>query len=301
MAILGPAVAVASRPWLWADPLHRAATDLAAVAGSTPLVHMGRLLEAGRPPLGFPLVVTALALPAALAAAFAGGLVHALSRLRGRATHEKPGPAGELLLVLAALGPLAAAQLGFAPRTPGPGPWLTAFPFLAALAARAILASASTAWPSRARLLAAVLTAAVLAPGVAACLRAYPNLGSSWGELAGGAPGAASLGLPRHDGEAAGSLLAEISARARPGARIHWSSVPPAAVAVYAADGRLRADLAAADSLAEADLAVVAVPGGLRQDEYQVWAAFQTSAPVAGAFLDEVPLAWVYARPGAWR
>ena len=38
-----------------------------------------------------------------------------------------------------------------------------------------------------------------------------------------------------------------------------------------------------------------------RDLEYQVWTAFETARPVAGAQLDEVPLASIYARPGAWR
>lgn len=300
MAVLGPAVALALWPWLWADTLHRAAAALAAVSGQAPVLHLGRLIEAGRPPPSYPVVVTALALPASLALAFAGGVLHALWRL-WRAVRGGPGLADELLLLLAAAGPFAAAQLGLWARIPGPGPWLAAFPILAALAARAILDCAAALWSSRARIVAACLATAALAPAVAASIRAYPQLGSAWGELAGGAPGAATLGLARHDGEAAAALLGEISARARPGARIHWGSIPPAALAVYTADGRLRPDLVAAGSPAEADIAVVPVAGRPRDEEYRVWAGLRSTAPVAGAFLDEVPLAWVYARPGAWR
>jgi hypothetical protein len=300
MAALGPAVALALWPALWADPLHRLLAALAAVPGETPVLYLGQLLASPHPPWGYPAVVSALALPAALMLAMAAGLLQALARLLRRAS-TGPERSTELLLLVAALGPLVAAQAGLAARAPGPGPWFPAFPLLALLAARALVEAAEAVAPSRARTAAACLAAIALAPGVLATARAYPALGASWGELAGGAPGAASLGLPRHDGEAAAALVAELSARARPGARVHFTSLPPAALAVYAADGRLRPDLVVAASLADADVVLLPVAGRPRQDEYRVWAALGTTSPVAGVYLDEVPLAWVYARPGAWR
>lgn len=300
MALLGPVVAVALWPWIWPDPLRRVSAALASVPVDAPLVHLARLLGPGRPAWGEPAVLTALALPLTLVLAFAAGLLHTLTRL-WRSLRGGPGLSDELLLLLAALAPLLAAQVGFAARGPGVGPWLAAFPLLAVLGARAILSAALAAWPARAGALALLVSTAVLAPGIAASVRAFPELGASWGELAGATPGAATLGLPRHDGEAAAALLRQLSDHARPGARVHWIGVPPAALAVYARDGRLRADLAAAAAPEEADLAVVALTGGSRADEYRAWSALRTSTPAAAAFLDEVPLAWIYVRPGAWR
>lgn len=300
MAVIGPTLALVLWPALWADPIHRLQAALAAIPGDAPALYLGQLLQAPRPPWGYPVTVTALALPAALVVAFVGGLVRALWHLLRKASSGWERSA-ELLLALAAVGPLVAAQAGLASHAPGPGPWFAAFPPLCLLAARALVDAAGAAVPSRSHTAALCAALIALAPGVVSAARAYPNLAAAWGELAGGAPGAASLGMPRHDGEAAASLLAEISARAAPGARIHWAALPPAALAVYAADGRVRADLVAATSLDDADLAVVPLPGRPRLDEYQVWASLRTTSPVAGAFLDEVPLAWVYARRGAWR
>jgi hypothetical protein len=96
-------------------------------------------------------------------------------------------------------------------------------------------------------------------------------------------------------------LLPALNARARPGARVWWPGVSPAAVAAYARDGRLRSDLALAASADDADVAVVAIDAGTRDPEYRTWAALRTSRPAAGVYRDEVPLALVYARPGAWR
>jgi hypothetical protein len=70
---------------------------------------------------------------------------------------------------------------------------------------------------------------------------------------------------------------------------------------MYSADARIRPDLSAVATAGEADLAVVPVEGGSRREEYLIWTALQTTAPVAGLYLDEVPLALIYARPGAWR
>jgi hypothetical protein len=46
---------------------------------------------------------------------------------------------------------------------------------------------------------------------------------------------------------------------------------------------------------------VVTIDGAGRDDEYRAWAAFRTARPVAGVYVDEVPLAFVYAAPGGWR
>jgi len=287
MLVLGPIGALALWPQLWAAPLPRIAGVLAASLGT-------------RPAWGFPLYVTGLALPVALVAAFAAGALHGAARC-ARAVRGGPGLSDELLLLFAAVGPLAAAQAGLGSREPGPGPWVSAFPFLAILAARALHAAARAIWPARASLVAGFLAALVLAPGVVATARSYPLLSAAWGELAGGAPGAATLGLPRQDGGVVASLLREIAVHARPGARVYWAAVPAEALRVYTQDGRIRPDLAVASRPEEADLAVVPLPGDSRQEEYRVWAAFRSSTPVAGTFLDEVPLAWVYAQPGAWR
>jgi hypothetical protein len=171
------------------------------------------------------------------------------------------------------------------------------------LGARALLAAARVAWPSRATPLAASLALLVLWPGLRAAAHFHPAGASAWNELVGGAPGAASLGWRRQDGgEAAAALLDALNARGREGARIFWPATAPAAIRAFARDGRLRADLVAVDSPEEADLAIVILDGVTSRDaEYRTWSAFRTARPAAGAYLDEVPLAFVYARPGAWR
>jgi hypothetical protein len=142
----------------------------------------------------------------------------------------------------------------------------------------------------------------VLAPCAIATARGWPPAAAGWNALVGGAPGAASLGFPRQDGgEGAAGVLAAVSDRARPGARILWVGVSPEAVKAWAAAGALRADLASAGDGRSADLAVVAVDGTDRDAEHRARAGLRADRPVAGAYVDEVPVAFVYARAGAWR
>lgn len=303
MALLGAAALAAAWPALWRAPLAGAAALLApGASGGAAWLHLGEPLR-GRLPPAYPLVVTALAVPATLLLAYAAGLAHALVRLAGAVRRRDPAVrSDELLLLLCAAAPLAAASAGIAPAVAGTRPWLHAMPLLAVLGARALTRAAQVAWPSRAAPLAATLALLALYPGLRAAVHAHPAGASAWNELAGGAPGAATLGMQRQDGgEAAASILEALNARARSGARVWWPSTHPEALRRWTLDGRLRPDLEVADGPESADVAVVTLDGASRDAEYRAWTAFRTARPVAGTYLDEVPLAFVYARPGAWR
>ena len=289
-----PALVALAWPWLAADPLHRAWPALAAAHG------LGRPFPGGGPD---PVRLLALALPAPLLLLLAAGVLHTLLRL-GAGVRQGDGAAVrvEALLLLAALAPLALGAAGLAPRLEGLRPVLHALPILALLGARALVSLARTAWPRRWKLVLLVLAHVVLLPGFRTQVRAFPAGAAAWGEPVGGAPGAAALGLPRQEGgEGARGVLDALSRHAAPSARVLWLGVPPGAVARYRQAGLVRADLADAAGPADADLLVVARGAGSRDDEYQAWAALGTSRAVATAAFDEVPLAQVFARAGAWR
>jgi hypothetical protein len=246
-------------------------------------------------------LVPLLAIPVPLLWAYAGGALHGGARIARAFRRRVPGgtASDDLLLLAAAAAPLLAAALAGAPR--GARPWLPAMPVLALLGARAVVA-AGVAWPRRATAVVASVALLLLYPALRATAASFPLGTTAWNELAGGAPGAASAGLPRQDGgDAVSRVLPAVNDRALPGARIWWAGVAPAAIGAYARDGRLRADLVRAAAPEEADLAVVALDGGSRDAEYRAWAALRTARPAAGVYRDEVPLALVYARPGAWR
>jgi hypothetical protein len=258
----------------------------------------------GRPPARYALAVIALTVPATILWASAGGLVHAVARAARAALPAGRGSDArdDLLLALAACAPLAASALGLGPLASGVRPWLPAMPFLALLGARSLVHAASAAWPARRAPLLAAMSVLVLWPALRQTAHAFPAGAAAWNELAGGTPGAATLEVQRQDGgEAAAAVLEAVNARARQGARIWWPSTAREAVTAWTRDGRLRADLAWADGPEAADLAIVALDGASRDDEYRAWAALRTARPSAGAYLDEVPLAFVYARSGAWK
>jgi hypothetical protein len=261
---------------------------------------VGPWLPVPRGPL--PAVLVALlTVPATLLLAYAGGAAHAVFRA-ARALRADLAPSGsdDALLLAAAAATLAGSALAAAP--PGGRPALHAMPFLALLGARALLHACTLAWPRRAAPLAAAVALLVLYPALRATALAFPRGTSAWSELAGGAPGAASRGLPRQDGgDAVAAALEVVNERARAGARVWWPSAAPAAIALYARDGRLRGDLATAGGPEDADLVVVALDAGDRDAEYRAWAAFRTARPTSGIYVDEVPIALVYARAGAWR
>jgi hypothetical protein len=302
MLILGPLVFAALTPWTWLDPARRLLPAARAMLEGSPFVHLGSVVAGGRPPWSAPILAALLLPPAAIALVYVGGLAHAARRLvLGWRREAAASFSDELLLLLGALAPLALAATGVAPAQAGIGPVLPAVAVLSVLAARAIASAARAAWPAGATKLTLAFALLALYPAARATVRTFPHGAAAWSEWIGGAPGAASLGLPRGAEGAGATLAAELSERAAEGQRVWFAGLSPRAAEALRHDGRLRADLRIATSPAEADLAVVELDDARRDVEYRVWGAFETARPVAAVRLDEVPLASVYARPGAWR
>lgn len=302
MLLLGPLVFVALDPWTWVDPIHRAVPAAWGALRSAPFVHLGTLVDGLRAPWSAPLLAALLLPPAALSLVLLAGLAHSARRLvLGWRREGAASLSEELLLLLGAVTPLLLAAAGAAPAEAGIGPALPALAVLAVLGARAVATATRAAWPAGAAKLTIAFALLALYPALRATVRTFPHGAAAWSEWIGGAPGAASLGLPRGATGAGTSLLRELSERATAGQRVWLAGLPPSAAEALRRDGRLRADLRIASSAAEADLVVIGLDEARRDVEYQVWTAFGTARPVASASLDEVPLANVYARPGAWR
>lgn len=302
MAVLGPLLFVSLNPWTWVDPVRRLLPAAWATLEAAPFVHMGAVVAGGRPPWSAPLLAALLLPPAAVGFLYLAGLAHTLRRLAlGWRREAAASFSDELLLLLGALAPLALAATGVVPAEPGIGPVLPTLAVLSVLAARALATAARTAWPAAAGKLTIAVVLFALYPALRATVRTFPHGGAAWSGWIGGAAGAASLGLPRGAEGAGTAVLAELSERAAEGQRVWLAGLSPTAAEALRRDGRLRADLRVVSSAAEADLAVVEKDDARRDLEYQVWTAFETARPVASVALDEVPLASVYARPGAWR
>ena len=323
MAALGPAAFLASWPWLWPAPWARSREYLLfhLQHENYSWQYLGRVLREPPFPIAYPFVVTALTVPAAVLLVYAAGFLHGAARaVMGSAATTPLRPAlearasrgEELLLLLNALFPIALIAWPTVPIFGGVKHWMPAMPFLSLLGARALVAGGRALWPSRAGAVSAAMALLALAPAVRAVAHFHPYGTAAYNELAGFAPGAASLGMQRqYWGDDAVGVLDALNAHAAPAARVWWQETARAAVAAWQRDGRVRPDLRFANGPEEADLSLWHFHQEFRDKEYRTWTAFAEAPrpgeqarlprPVAGVYLDEVPLVVVYARPGTWR
>jgi hypothetical protein len=306
MAVLGPVVLVATWPWLWHHTLPRIQAWLwyHLHHENYPWMYLGTLLRDPPFPVSYPFVVTALTVPAALLVAMAGGVLQSVARIASAMRGRDPRVSipTEWLLLLSALFPIALVAWPNVPRFGGEKHWMPAMPFLALLGARALVTAGRLLWPARPAVPTGILAALALAPAAWQVAHVHPHGSAAWNELAGGAPGAATRGMQRQFwGDAAVAVLPAVNAHAAPGASVWFQETTALAARQYQREGRLRADLRIAAGPEDADVSIWQYHQESRDREFRTWTEFRTARPVASAHLDEVPLAQVYARPGAWR
>jgi len=306
MAVLGPLVLVASWPWLWHHTLPRIRDWLGYHLHheNYPWMYFGDLLREPPFPVSYPFVITALTVPAAIGVAMLGGVAQAGGRIaaawRGRDTSVSLPT--EWLLLLNAIVPIALIAWPTVPHFGGVKHWMPAMPFLALLGARALVTAGRLLSPARPAVVTSLLAALALAPAAWQVARTHPFGTAAWNEIAGGAPGAASMGMQRQFwGDDLVAVLPELNAHAVPGARVWFQEATTLAVKQHQRDGKLRPDLLVASGPEDADISIWQYHQEFRDREFRTWTEFRTARPVAGAYLDEVPLVQVYARPGAWR
>jgi len=211
--------------------------------------------------------------------------------------------------VLMAVNGLASIALISHPQVPhfgGVKHWLPSMPFLAVLAAGSMERGAQglsqwllprLRWATGPRVLAA-LAVLVGASGLIATTRVYEFGTSAYSELAGGLPGAASLGMQRqYWANNVTGVLPWLNANARPGDRVYVHENHGGQISDYQRNGMLRRDLRFVQSPFEADLMVYEYHQEFREAEYNTWQAMGTTQPVYGLYLDETPQIIVYRRP----
>ena len=306
MLLLGPLVLLALWPWMWHHPLPRLRDYVAFHLHheNYPWLYLGQLLREPPFPILYPFVVTALTVPSASLAAMVGGFAHSAARLVQAARRRVQGVDASLeaLLLLNAFFPFALIAWPTVPIFGGVKHWLPAMPFLALLGARAVVAAARLLRPAAPSTAGAALAAAILIPAAWSVAHIHPFGTAAYNDLAGGAAGAASLGMQRQFwGDNMAAVLPELNEHAIQGARVWFQEATWLAVREYQRDGVLRPDLRWANGAEDADISVWHYHQEFRDKEYLTWTAFRTARPVAGVYLDEVPLVQVYARAGAWR
>ena len=288
--LLAPLVLFAAWPLLWHDPL-RHVRDW--IGFHTQHVHyawwyFGQVLRAPPFPVAYPLVVDALALPLPLVALLAAaGLSLLAGFVRRRLDPQR----------LLELGLAGAALLPFLIRsTPifgGIKHWL-AFVALLTPEAASLLARAA---PGKRALLAA--SAATLLPGLWQIAHLHPYGTSAYGELAGGVPGAATLGMQRqYWSNNVTAVLPWLNANCPAGASVYFHEVNVESYRTYVLMGMLRPDIRYAPAPEQADYVALQWHREFRDREPETWNAFGTRRPATGLYLDEVAQIVVYARPG---
>ena len=310
MGLIGPVVFYLHWPWLWYHPVDRLAWyfDFHATHVHYAWTYFNDVLRAPPFPLPYVLVITALTLPVSLLLPMGVGLLRTGLRTLGDlvpALARRVGKGGETewLLGVNALFSIVLISLPDVPHFGGVKHWLPSMPFLALLAGREFdwaasgLSSALRLAPHRARLASVALGAVVLLPALTLTVHVHPYGTSAYGELAGGVPGAASLGLQRqYWSNNVTGVLPWIDASARPGGRVWLHEVNGLSFRDYQRNEMLRADVMPAGGPEDADLAAVQYHQEFREQEVLVWQAFGSWVPSTGLYLDETPQVVVYRR-----
>ncbi|MDF1562945.1 MAG: glycosyltransferase family 39 protein [Deltaproteobacteria bacterium] len=325
-ALIGPLFLYLSWPFLWHHPFERFGWYLGFHAHHEhyPWAYLGEVLREPPFPLLYPFVLTGLTVPLSLLLASGAGLAALLARritpvvqrLRGAGAQQADEAereaasrrrSSDLLLLLLALFPMVLIGLPSVPIFGGVKHWMHAMPFLFLLGGEAIETLVKGALPAgapplRRYLRLAFVAGAVLLPGALATAHFHPVGTQAYNEVAGGAPGAAGLGMQRHFwSHAVRGLLPWVNEHAPPGARIYFHEVRHESYRWYREAGLLRSDLRFAHDVAGSNLAIYQVHAEFRDREFEIWSEYGTTRPVAGLETAGVPLLVVYQRPGAER
>lgn len=310
MAIFGPALFYVLWPWLWHHPVDRAAWYLAFHARHEHYAwfYLGSLLREPPFPLAYVVVKTALTVPTSLFVPMAIGWLWALGRalwpLLKRDGTLAPLTRAEALVLVNATVPLLIISHPQVPHFGGVKHWFPAMPFLALLAGVALVRAAQTLQqllaakpPSRQGATAAfaALSVLVLLPAAWSTAHFFPYGTAAYSELAGGAPGAASLGMQRQFWSShVTGVLPWLNAHAPQGARVWLHEVRHESFRDYQENGMLRADLQPARGPEDAVLAAYQYHQEFRFQEFDIWRAFETTRPVTGLSIDATPQVVVY-------
>lgn len=320
MATLGPAVLIALWPWLWLDPIRNVAQWISFHAHHVHynFEYLGRNWNAPPFPWHVALVTTWLTVPTVTLAASLVGVRVLLSRslavpaapCRQAVTH-RPG----LLLLLSAIAAIGPFMIGSTPIFGAEKHWEPAMPSLCIAAGIGVVAAARAAartlaarWPrlggARASAaVVAVVAGAVVASAAVESFHPQPYGLSAYNALAGGAPGAADLGMNRQFwGVAARGVLPMLAASSSPDAAPAPVYAHDAAPAwhIYQRLGLLPANLpdagAEAVGIERSTWALVIHERHFARHEIMIWRSFATVQPDFVLRLDGVPLVSVYRR-----
>jgi hypothetical protein len=302
MAILGPLVFYAHWPYLWHHPVDRTAWYLSfhLTHNHYTWYYLGELLRAPPFPWFYVVNKTALTVPSALFLPMVLGFGWVVVRAARR---QLTG--FEFIVAANAVMSIALISHPNVPHFGGVKHWFPSMPFLALLAAGSLERGAKglSTWlapkfkaATEQRVLVA-LAVLLSSSAFIATARVYEFGTSAYSELAGGLPGAASLGMQRqYWANNVSGVLEWINTNAHPGERIYFHENHGGQIRDLQRNGMLRTDLAAVGSPEQAETVVYQYHQEFRETEFNTWQAFGTTKPVFGLYLDETPQIVIYRR-----
>lgn len=301
MAVLGPLVFYAHWPYLWHHPVDRTAwyLNFHLTHNHYAWFYLGDLLRGPPFPLSYVVVKTALTVPTSIFTAMVLGFVWTCWR-----AVRKEMTGFEFVMVANAVMSIALISMPNVPHFGGVKHWFPSMPFLAILAAGSLergsrglsellLPRVKAATQPRVLVALGVLLGT---PAFIATARVFEFGTSAYSELAGGLPGAASLGMQRQFwANNLSGVVPWINANARPGERIYFHENHGGQIRDLQRNGMLRTDVYAV-GLEQADMVVYQYHQEFRDAEFQTWQRLGTFRPVYGLYLDETPQIVIYRR-----
>jgi Dolichyl-phosphate-mannose-protein mannosyltransferase len=327
MALIGPVVFWALWPWMWFDTAARLREyfDFHFNHVYYNMEFLGTNYFEAPSPRGYMPLMLLATVPSITLLLFAIGAGSQLreagragiSWLRGRRSDPSPSPSTSPSTdarpsypnVLFGLAVLASISPWLFTKTPifgGTKHWITAYPFMALLAAHGLeraLASMDTVaakvptWGKRGMRFAVILV--VIAGPALISFHAHPFGLSSYVPFVGGTRGGARLGLNRQfwgftTQSASEQYLAE---HAPKGATVFIHDTAWDSWGRMIEEGRVRPDLRGVGAPSQAMFSIIHHELHMNEVEYQVWVAYGTRAPVFVVTHDEVPVVSIYRQP----
>ncbi|HJK93915.1 MAG TPA: glycosyltransferase family 39 protein [Polyangiaceae bacterium LLY-WYZ-15_(1-7)] len=318
LTILGPPIFIATWPWLWdlSTTLERfgwyARFHLSHEYYN--IAYFGTTYFEPPFPVAYPFVLTLFTVPLTTLVLAALGLGQRLRALLPAPLARRVWPKGEakadaahtdVLLVGAMLAPMVMIALPSTPIFGATKHWFPAYPFLCLYAglgfwrvAHLFRHGLGKRLPAARHLARLVVAGVLIAPLALETHHSHPFGLSHYTVLAGGAPGAADLGMNRQFwGFTTGSLVDFFEEELPDGGTVWLCDTTPGAWAMLHRDGRLPRNIRWAPSMARADYVMVHHELHFAEVDHQAWVAFGSTEPAHVLTYDGVPIITVYENP----
>ncbi len=309
MLLLGAAVFFAHWPWLWRDMWEHLSFYVRFHARHVhyPVDFLGKLYYKPPFPVYFPFVFSLFTVPVATISAGAVGLWVTLKAVkRDFCKPESRLEIAPWVVLLNAFVPFLIIAMPHTPIFGGTKHWMPAMPFCAVLAGVGVARCCEMLIAKMAShkriyaLLAAVFALLLFAPAAYETAHYGAHGAAYFNALAGGAPGAAKLRMPRNFwGYSTIAELPLLNRMVQPGELVFWHKATRGSIDAYKRDHLLRGDITYTGDWTEA-YSQWAVYHDQREkwpEELDIWRSYGTDWPVAGYFLDGVQLMGIYHRP----